>query len=166
MNLRNLRHWLSACAVLALLLAASSGATADVTRVYQWKAADGTPTISNVAPPPSIANYSVHEVDAPAPSAKDQAAAVDRLEQYRVALAQESVSPDEAVARAQARLSQARHQLQIGREPLPGERLHNTNGFSRLGPMYFERQAKLEAAVAAAEAQLNEAYRERSEALQ
>ncbi|HEX6019552.1 MAG TPA: hypothetical protein VFZ28_15780 [Burkholderiaceae bacterium] len=165
MNLRHFRFPVRTAVALAVLLAGASTASAAVTRVYQWHEPDGVAVLSNIAPPSNITKYSVQEVDTPAPSAKDQAAAMGRLTQYRVALPQMASANDD-VELAQMRLDQALHAQQIGREPLPGERLHNVNGTSRLGPMYFKRQAGLQAAVVAAQEQLNEAYRERGEALQ
>jgi hypothetical protein len=60
------------------------------------------------------------------------------------------------VAAARARLSAAERELQRGREPLPGEQLRNVGG-SRLSPEYFLRQARLEDAVAHAQAKLDAA---------
>jgi len=166
MDFRRFRFPARTGVALAVLLAGASTAGATVTRVYDWHEPDGVAVLSNIAPPSNITKYSVKEVDVPAPSAKEQAAAVGRLTQYRVALAQQMATANDDVELAQMSLDQALHAQQIGREPLPGERLHNVNGTSRLGPMYFKRQAELQAAVEAAQERLNEAYRERSEALQ
>jgi len=48
-------------------------------------------------------------------------------------------------------------------EPLPGERLRNVGGRTRLGPAYFERQRAMAAEVDAARARLDKAYRLRNE---
>jgi hypothetical protein len=62
-----------------------------------------------------------------------------------------------AVTAARAQLERARRELDAGREPLPGERLHGAEGDSRLSPAYFLRQARLEEAVSHAQARLDAA---------
>lgn len=166
MNLRNFHLPARTAVALAVLLAGATTVNAAVTRVYSWNEPDGVAVLSNIAPPSNIEKYSIKEVEVPAPNAMDHAAAMNRLTQYRVALAQQAASADDDVVLAQMRLQRALHAQKIGREPLPGERLHNVNGTSRLGPRYFKRQAELQAAVTDAQTALNEAYRERSEALQ
>jgi hypothetical protein len=152
--------------VLAVGLSAPAAAGAAQTRVYQWHEVNGTEVMSNMAPPPDIKDYSVHDVHSAALSAKQRAEAAQRLAQDRAALTGSVASPSDDIAAARAQLAQARHERDIGREPLPGERAHNAQGGSRLTPAYFERQAKLESAVSKAEQELSAAYRQRSEALQ
>jgi len=48
-------------------------------------------------------------------------------------------------------------------EPLPGERLGNVGGRSRLTPDYLRRQRAMAAEVDAARARLDEAYRQRNQ---
>jgi len=48
-------------------------------------------------------------------------------------------------------------------EPLPGERLGNVGGATRLAPSYFERQQALEREVSAAQQRLDQAYARRNE---
>jgi len=59
---------------------------------------------------------------------------------------------------AETALVAAQRRLELGREPLPGERLGLAGGGSRLSPEYHERIAGLEKEVAAAEARLKAAY--------
>jgi hypothetical protein len=73
---------------------------------------------------------------------------------------------DAAVAEikaAEQALRQAEEKRKLAIEPLPGERLANVDGRSRLSPEYMERQRALEAEVEAARKRLEEAYRRRNE---
>jgi hypothetical protein len=70
------------------------------------------------------------------------------------------------VAEAERALSVARRKLEVGREPLPGERLGLAGGGSRLSPEYESRQRMLEAEVASAEMRLKRAYDSRNAARQ
>jgi hypothetical protein len=63
---------------------------------------------------------------------------------------------------AEQTLRDAEDRRQRAAEPLPGERLRNVDGHSRLTPDYFERQRALAAEVDAARARLDEAYRQRN----
>lgn len=64
---------------------------------------------------------------------------------------------------AERALRDAEERQQSAVEPLPGERLGNVGGRSRLGPAYFERQRARAAEVDAARARLEEAYRLRNQ---
>ncbi len=61
-------------------------------------------------------------------------------------------------------LAVARRKLELGREPLPGERLGLAGGGSRLTPEYEARIAGLEREVEATEARLKRAYEARNAA--
>jgi len=63
---------------------------------------------------------------------------------------------------AESALAAAKRRLELGREPLPGERLGLAGGGSRLSPEYHERIAGLEKEVAAAEARVQAAYAARN----
>lgn len=65
---------------------------------------------------------------------------------------------------AESALVAARRRLELGREPLPGERLGLAGGGSRLSPEYHERIAGLERDVAAAEARVKAAHAARNAA--
>ncbi len=68
------------------------------------------------------------------------------------------------VNEAERALKSAKEKLEIGREPLPGERLGLKGGGSRLSPDYEARIAGLERDVASAEARLQRAYQARTTA--
>jgi hypothetical protein len=58
-------------------------------------------------------------------------------------------------------LAVAKRKLELGREPLPGERRGLAGGGSRLTPEYESRIAAMEREVAATEARLKKAYESR-----
>jgi hypothetical protein len=62
------------------------------------------------------------------------------------------------VTAAERDLTVARRKLELGREPLPGERLGLKGGGTRLSPQYEDRLKALEQDVAAAEARLRRAH--------
>jgi PAS domain-containing protein len=73
---------------------------------------------------------------------------------------------DAAVAEikaAEQALREAEERQRSAVEPLPGERLGNVGGQSRLAPEYFDRQRTMADEVDAARARLNEAYRLRNQ---
>jgi hypothetical protein len=68
------------------------------------------------------------------------------------------------VKSAEAAVQVAKRRLELGREPLPGERRGLAGGGSRLTPEYEARLAGLEREVADAEARLKRAYETRNTA--
>src|ERR1019366_3417330 len=60
-------------------------------------------------------------------------------------------------------LKEAQQRREAGVEPLPGERLGNADGGSRLRRSYFERQQALDREVSAAQERLEQAYARRNE---
>lgn len=66
------------------------------------------------------------------------------------------------VTAAERELSVLRRKLEVGREPLPGERLGTAKGGSRLSPEYEARIGGLEREVAAAEDRVKRAYEARN----
>jgi hypothetical protein len=64
---------------------------------------------------------------------------------------------DEVVA-ARAALQQAEAAREQGIEPLEGERLGTVSGRSRLAPVYWERQERLENEVSLARKRLDDAF--------
>lgn len=66
------------------------------------------------------------------------------------------------VTAAERELSVLRRKLEVGREPLPGERLGTAKGGSRLSPEYEARIGGLEREVAAAEERVKRAYEARN----
>lgn len=69
-----------------------------------------------------------------------------------------------AVNTAERELAVAKRALDLGREPLPGERLGLKGGGTRLSPEYDTRIRGLEQSVADAEAKLKRAYDSRNAA--
>jgi hypothetical protein len=65
---------------------------------------------------------------------------------------------DERVARALDALLAAERALRHGQQPLPGERRHLVDGYSRLTSSYFDRLQALQTAVDDARARLQSAY--------
>jgi len=61
------------------------------------------------------------------------------------------------VLSARAVLQEAEAAREKGVEPLPGERLGTAGDYSRLAPVYWERQERLEKDVESARARLDEA---------
>ena len=70
-------------------------------------------------------------------------------------------TPDAQVLRAEEELKTAQAALEAGRLERPGDRVGMVGGNARLSEGYFERVKLLEAAVAAAQEKLNDAYERR-----
>ena len=157
--------------VVALLLglAVAPGArAADTTKVYAWRSADGTVSYAQVPPPPGTPDVTSQEIDTrsftPAQTAAVRAhlAGLDAAELAGARRFRQQLTADDmAVAGAVRALDRAERAFRQGREPLPGERVGNAGGGSRLRPAYFERQKRLELAVEQARTRLNDAYRAR-----
>jgi hypothetical protein len=75
--------------------------------------------------------------------------------------ANKGAAPIADIATLERELTVARRKLELGREPLPGERRGLAGGGSRLTPEYEARIAALEREVAAIEASLKKAYESR-----
>jgi hypothetical protein len=71
-----------------------------------------------------------------------------------------AAAPDN-IAALERDLAIAKRKLELGREPLPGERRGLAGGGSRLTPEYEERIAAMERDIAAIEAKLKSAYEKR-----
>ncbi len=70
-------------------------------------------------------------------------------------------APPESASTLERELAVAKRRLELGREPLPGERRGLAGGGSRLTPEYEARIAAMERDVAATEAKLKKAYESR-----
>ena len=79
----------------------------------------------------------------------------------RAALPSKGATPSDDIPALERELSVAKRKLELGREPLPGERLGLAGGGSRLTPEYEARIAGMERDVAALEAKLKNAYDKR-----
>jgi hypothetical protein len=152
--------------IVALVLATGAGLAAAET-VYKYQRPDGRVIYSD-SPVEGAKLIGQFEL-VPAPAApgpahgepvRRPAATGDTAE--RRALAVEAA--DARIKAADQALKDAQERQQQAVEPLPGERLGNVGGFSRLAPEYFERQRAAAAEVEAARTELDEAYRARNEA--
>ncbi|MEO8187935.1 MAG: hypothetical protein ABI580_11300 [Burkholderiaceae bacterium] len=76
----------------------------------------------------------------------------------RPAVPSKGAAPPDNIASLERDLSVAKRTLELGREPLPGERRGLAGGGSRLTPEYEARIAGMERDVAAIEAKLKIAY--------
>ncbi|MBU6436217.1 MAG: DUF4124 domain-containing protein [Betaproteobacteria bacterium] len=168
---RGLASHRGAVALQMLALALLAGAAhAEGTRLYEWRDANGRMTYSQTPPTGAAGHITVTEVDTRqfTPAQKlairlqlgSEDAAIQADAQR---LRQQVAASDRQIAHDLQALTRAEQAFKRGRTPLPGERMHNAHGGSRLLASYFERQRKLEAAVAAARQKLDEAYRERDQ---
>jgi hypothetical protein len=152
--------------IVALALALSA-ALACAETVYKYQRPDGTIVYSGTpirgarligkfdlvpAPPPqggARGDRSQQSKDLASKRAEQRARALD--------------AADAEIKAADQALKDALERQQRAIEPLPGERLANVGGHTRLGPAYFERQRAVAAEVDAARARLDRAYRLRNE---
>ena len=102
----------------------------------------------------------------PTPQASKGAAAATRSASPEILtrppnVAGKAPAPPPNVSTAERELAVAKRRLELGREPLPGERRGLAGGGSRLTEDYEARIAALERDVAAAEERLKKAYEAR-----
>lgn len=160
-------HWVGRSLAAAAAALAAWPAAAIETRYYEWHEPNGTVVMSNLPPGPHIERYSIRQVDTPPQSARERTDIDRQLAHDRALIAAPAPVPyDGGVAAAQQALDRARHQRKVGRAPLPGERLHDVNGDSRLAPWYYTRQRQLDVAVARAESDLRRAYQRQAESVE
>lgn len=142
---------------------------ASVTKLYEWRDANGVVSYSQQQPP-GARGVVRREIDARSFTPAQQAAAkaylggIDAAEltdakQFRRQVA----DADKSVDRALQALAGAERAFRQGRAPLAGERGGNAGGGTRLRPAYFDRQQRLELAVERARATMADAYRVRSD---
>jgi hypothetical protein len=122
----------------------------DGSVVYGDKPAPGAKEVKKITLPPSNILTTPRQTappstPTPAPAAKKPAAD----------------TPDAQVVRAEEELRAAQAALEAGRDAREGERVGMVGGNSRLSEAYFERIRSLEAAVAAAQKKLEDAYERR-----
>jgi hypothetical protein len=112
-------------------------------------------TASGAAPPTVPGQAPVPVLQSPArPAAGTGATATPIPRTLDAAIAE--------VNNAERELAVARRKLEVGREPMPGERLGTAKGGSRLSPEYEGRIGDLEREVAQAEARVRRAYEARN----
>ena len=157
--------------MLALLVWGGPTAMAEsVTKVYEWRDAQGVVSYSQQPPPPGAGDATRLEIDTRSFTPAQQAAAkayLAGLDAAELADAKrfrhQIENADKAVNRALQDLAGAERAFRQGRAPLAGERVGNAGGGTRLRPAYFSRQQELELAVGHARAILSDAYRARND---
>src|SRR5262245_24103900 len=157
------RNFMTAIKGIVAVFLAAGMAEAAGQAIYKYQRPDGEIVYSDA---PVKGAKLIGEVDLPAPGAPQPAQGeaprrAPGLAERRSAALDEADSRIKAAAQA---LQEAQERQQRGVEPLPGERLGNAGGNSRLAPRYFSRQQDNAADVDAARARLDEAYRLRNEA--
>jgi hypothetical protein len=148
--------------IVALLLAACSALAAADT-VYKYERPDGRVIYSDspVEGARLIGRFELVPAPVSAEPPRPAPAAAQSAERRSEALD----AADARIKAADLALTQALESQQQATEPLPGERLGNAGGTtSRLTPEYFARQRAAAAAVDAARAELDAAYRARNDA--
>ena len=152
---------------LVAFVLALAPAVAAAESVYKYQRHDGSIVYSDVPLRGArlIGRFELVPVPAPARAVhampgRGAATDPDELARQRV---QDLDAADAAIKEAEQSLKEALERQQAGVEPLAGERRGNVDGRSRLTPAYFERQRALAAAVDAARARLDEAYRQRNQ---
>jgi len=149
---------------LVALAAALAPLACAADMVYKYRRPDGSVVYSDtpVRGARLIGRYQL--VPQPPAAAPESAAprSADPDEQARLrSRALEAV--DVRIKAAEQALSDAQERQQAGVEPLEGERIANAQRGSRLRPEYFARQKQLADDVESAQAELDEAYRQRNE---
>jgi hypothetical protein len=148
----------------ALALAASLAHAQTVFRsdmpdgsvVYGDKPAPGAKETKKITlPPPNISTTPRQTAPASKPTPDPTSAPASAAKKPAVD------TPDAQVLRAEEELKAAQAALEAGRDAREGERVGMVGGNSRLSEAYFERIRSLEAAVAAAQKKLDDAYERR-----
>ena len=116
-------------------------------KVLEEREAKSTPRV-NVVPSQSSAR-----------AATRPGSAVDPT--MRSAVPSKGAAPPDNIAALERELATAKRRLELGREPLPGERRGLAGGGSRLTPEYEARIAGMERDIATIEAKLKSAYEKR-----
>ncbi|MGH6611877.1 MAG: hypothetical protein ACRECQ_16665 [Burkholderiaceae bacterium] len=123
-------------------------------KVLEERESKNTPRVSTVpSPPPTVKGGAIQPVPRTGPAGIPPGSTVRPLDPNSKL---KMPAPD--VSTSERELAVARRKLELGREPLPGERRGLAGGGSRLTPEYESRIASMEREVAAAEAKLKQAY--------
>ncbi|GAC1407459.1 MAG: hypothetical protein NVSMB6_05150 [Burkholderiaceae bacterium] len=144
--------------------------SAHQTRVFKWRDANGV--VSYAQKPPSLGTPGVRSVEIDTRSFTPAQRAAARMHLAQIDAAERADArrfstrlgaADQAVSRAVQSLAQAERAAREGRVPRAGERVGNAGGGSRLRPVYFDRQKRLEESVRHARTRLETAYRTRDQ---
>jgi hypothetical protein len=165
---------MTACARLAAYLALFLGACLSTNAMAEmlYKSTDSIGRVS-YADKPSPAAVKVERVlveplDPESAARAEAARERTRLEteEFQQRERQREQAADAAHAEVIAAfnaLKEAQQRREAGVEPLPGERLGNARGGTRLAPSYFRRQQAIDREVSAAQQRLEQAYARRNE---
>ena len=121
-------------------------------KVLEEREAKSTPRVNTVPSAPSAAKGT------PPPRGAVTRPGTASVPILRPGMAAKGAPPAEAISNLERDLAVAKRKLELGREPLPGERRGLAGGGSRLTPEYESRIAAMEKEVAATEAKLKNAY--------
>lgn len=154
----------------ALAFALLPGTPAEAQKAYKYVFPDGRVVYSDKPVPGARLEGEVQAPPPPAfqtvpPSATKPAAPAaskDAKEETTAARQRRFADADAEVRAATSALEQARAQLEMGKEPQPGERTGTAGGGSRLNEAYEARQQANERAVAEAQERLQRALGERN----
>jgi len=143
---------------IVVLFAAASAIPALADTVYKYERPDGRLIYSDspVKGAKLIGQFDLVPSPPAEPAPPPAKTSADEIADRRGAALDEADARIKAADRA---LTAALERQQKGMEPLPGERVGNVGGHSRLAPGYFARQQDYAADVDAARAALDEAYR-------
>src|SRR5438445_3994388 len=163
----HLENFMTTIKDIVAIAFALSPALVSAETVYKYRRSDGTVVYSDapIQGAKLIGRFELVPVPQPQGVARGDRSqhsedlAGERAEQRARALN----AADAEIKAAEQALRDAEERQQAGVEPLPGERLGNVGGRTRLGPAYFERQRTMAAEVDTARARLDEAYRLRNE---
>ena len=156
--------------ILALIPAAMClSATAHAETIYRSVGANGEVTYSS-QPVPGAREYKAIEIESLTPEERraglllheQDKALSDKLGAQLKARKDAWDQADREITAAESALADAESALQEGREPLPGERISNAGGGTRLTEAYFQRLQDLEAQVKLAKERLDKAYEARN----
>jgi hypothetical protein len=153
---------------LASALASGSAQATEVV-IYKWVDKNGVVSYSQNKPPESEA-HDISTISVPTLPPEQQRAANRTLMQleksadadYAARKARQKAA-DARVDAALRHLQEAEKRLSAGSEVVGGDRVGMVNGHSRLRDSYFNRVAQLEAGVAQARQELNDAYAARDQ---
>jgi hypothetical protein len=155
---------------LALLLVACASAGVMADTLYKSTDSDGRVIYSDKPVPGAVEIEGARSV----PIDPENAARIEeerkKLRQQGEEFEQRERKREQALDDAQAEvnaamdaLKEAQRRREAGVEPLPGERLGDAGGGSRLAPSYFERLRTLDGEVGAAQQRVDQAYARRND---
>jgi len=157
-------------ATLALVMTLNAAAArADDAVVYKWVDKNGVVTYSQSKPPDSE-GQTVTTISVPTLPPEQQRAAnralleLDKREDASYqARKRRQMAADARIDTALKRLQQAEQRLAASSQIQAGDRVGNVDGYTRLRGSYFDRVAKLQAAVDQAKKDLDDAYAARDQ---